>query len=199
MKDIASNLNCKNLGHRFTKNTKCFTQAMKMYRGKIMVDLFSLNYGGLEMSTVIRENRKGVQFVLSKHADIFNAVANTYRHEKDVHNIRDLVPMILAEDETKVKSKVANKQKWDTLAGFCGVTDKYVYVTDFKLVVGVEEPGYQKILDSFQSNKVGGFAKVIMVNPLHQSLPRLVLVVCCTCYCFNSSWMRKQWAVIDKL
>ena len=26
-----------------------------------------------------------------------------------------------------------------------------------------------------------------------------MLVVCCTCNCFDSSWIRKQWVVIDKL
>jgi len=68
MKDIAANLNRKKSRHRFTNNTKCFTQATKMYGGKRMVDLFSLNYGGPKMSTVVRENRKGVQFVPSEHA-----------------------------------------------------------------------------------------------------------------------------------
>ena len=60
MKDVASNLNHKKSRHQFKNNTKCFTQAMKMYRGKRMVDLFSSNNGGPEMSTIIRENRKGV-------------------------------------------------------------------------------------------------------------------------------------------
>ena len=57
MKDVATNLNRKKSGYRFASNTKCFTQSMKMYGGKIMVNLFSLNYRGLENSTVIRENR----------------------------------------------------------------------------------------------------------------------------------------------
>ena len=56
------------------------------------------------------------------------------------------VPVILAEDKTKVKSRVAYKQKWDTLAGFYGVTVNHLCVTSFKLVVGIGEAGYQKIL-----------------------------------------------------
>ena len=76
-------------------------------------------------------------------------MANIYRHAKDVHNISGPLLVILAEDETKVKSRVAYEKKWDTFAGFCGFTDKYVYVMDFKAVVGVGEVGYQKILDSF--------------------------------------------------
>jgi hypothetical protein len=47
--------------------------------------------------------------------------------------------------------------------------------------VGNGEEGYEKILDVFKNNKMGSFARVIVVNPLHDKLPRLVLVVCCTC------------------
>lgn len=39
----------------------------------------------------------------------------------------------------------------------------------------------------------------MVVNPLHDKLPRLVLVACCTCNCFKSAWIRNQWEVINKL
>lgn len=61
----------------------------------------------------------------------------------------------------------------------------------FKPIVGSGNDAYNNIFDSFTNNCVGGFAKVVMVNPLHQSLPRLVLVVSCTCNCFNVVWVRK--------
>jgi hypothetical protein len=38
-----------------------------------------------------------------------------------------------------------------------------------------------------------------MVNPLHSKLPRLVLVVSCTCNCFDTCWVRLQWGRIDQL
>ena len=40
---------------------------------------------------------------------------------------------------------------------------------------------------------------MIIVNPLHDRLPCLVLVVCTTCNCFNSEWVRKQWDALDAL
>jgi hypothetical protein len=55
------------------------------------------------------------------------------------------------------------------------------------------------VLDAFWTNKVGDFARVIVVNPLHDKLPRLVLTVCCTCKCFDSTWVKKQWHLIDHL
>ena len=55
------------------------------------------------------------------------------------------------------------------------------------------------ILDSFRNNKVGGFIRVIVVNPMHDKLPCLVLVACCIYNCFDSSWVRRQWGIINDL
>ena len=38
-----------------------------------------------------------------------------------------------------------------------------------------------------------------MVNLLHKKLPRLVLVISCTCNSFDASWIRSQWTVVTKL
>ena len=65
--------------------------------------------------------------------------------------------------------------------------------------MGTGEEGYNKILESFCSNKVEGFARIVMVSPLHEKLPRLVLCVLCTCNCFDSQWVRDQWTKIDDL
>ena len=55
------------------------------------------------------------------------------------------------------------------------------------------------MLESFSSNRRGSFARVVVVNPLHDKLPWLVLVACCTCNCFNSGWVKNQWEVIDRM
>ncbi len=44
-----------------------------------------------------------MQFVLSEHAVIFKCVAKIYKEAKQVHNIGGPIPIILAENETKVK------------------------------------------------------------------------------------------------
>ena len=149
-------------------------------------DLFALNYDGPSYDTVKRDTRKGVHFVSGEHAQIFSNVADIYRKAKEAHGIVGPVPIILAEDETKVKGRISWERKTDALVGFCGSKENHVCKSGYKIVVGSGEAGYSKIVDSFQTNKVGGFARVIMVNPLHNKLPRLVLVVCCTCGCFNS-------------
>ena len=52
-------------------------------------------------------------------------------------------------------------------------------MSGFKPTVGFGEYGYNNILKSFRNNRAGRFARVIMVNPLHQILPSFVLVVNC--------------------
>jgi hypothetical protein len=84
------------------------------------------------------------------------------------------------------------------VAGFCGPKENHVCVPSYK-VVGSGEPGYEKIVDSFQKDKIGGYARVIVVCSLHSALPRLVLSVTCTCGCFDSAWIKRQWNRIDML
>ena len=72
-------------------------------------------------------------------------------------------------------------------------------IADYKPKVGDVHDGYNKLIEFFILYKVEGFVKVIVVNPLHEKLPRLVLVACCISRCFDSAWIRAQWKKIDDL
>jgi hypothetical protein len=61
--DVATNLNKKKGGCRYSENTKAFAQTMKIYGGRRMYDLFTLNSVGPSWSTMKRENQKGIQFI----------------------------------------------------------------------------------------------------------------------------------------
>ena len=196
LRDVATNLNRVRQGHRFSKNSKYFAQAMKIYGGRRMCDLFALNFGGPSYDSIKRTNKMGVQFIAGEHASLFAAVANIYREAKSAHGVQGQVPIILAEDETKVKTRISWEARSDGLVGFCGSKEDHICVSSFKPVVGNGESGYDAIVDSFRSNKKGSFARV---NPLHDKLPRLVLVVSCTCNCFDAEWVRNQWNCIDAL
>jgi len=74
----------------------------------------------------------------------------------------------------------------------CGPIESHACITDYKLTIEVCEVGYNKMVDSFRMDTVGGFARVIVVSPLHEKFPQLVLVACYTCNCFYSSWIRVQ-------
>ena len=89
-----------------------------------------------------RDANKGVQFTPGEHAEIIVAVEIFYRDAKVTHNIAGPVLIILAEDEMKVKRKVAWEPKIDTLVGFCGPSDYHVCVSGFRPIVGCGEDKY---------------------------------------------------------
>ena len=159
MKDIAANLNCRKQGFQFSKNSRSLVEAMKVYHeGQRMYDLFSLNYVGPTYSTVKRDNKEGVQHVVGRHGEIFAALAKIYIDAKTAHGIIGPVPVILAKDETKVRSRVSYEQQFDSLAGFCRPKENHVCISSYKPSIGSGEEGYNQIMQCFHSDKVGGFA-----------------------------------------
>ena len=111
-----------------------------------MCDLFAFNYYGPSYSTVKRDNKKGIQHVAGEYGDIFAVVAEIYKDTKAAHGIVGPVPVIPAEDKTKVRSCVVYKQHFDSLSGFCGPKDQHKCASDYKPIVGIGEAGYNKIL-----------------------------------------------------
>lgn len=152
MHDVAANLNCFKPWFIFSVMSKSFSQAIKMYGGRHMYNLFSLNFSGSKITTTKREDKPDIQFISSEHAEIFRAVADIYKCAKDVHGISRPIPVILAEDETKVKVREAWKQKWDTLSSFYGIKENHVCITNDKPVIGFGEARYKKVLHSFQND-----------------------------------------------
>ena len=72
MKDVAPNLNRKDSGNCYSENTKCFLQAMRIYGGQHLCDLFALNFAGPSFDNIRRESRKGVMFVSGEQAEILS-------------------------------------------------------------------------------------------------------------------------------
>ena len=52
LQDVASNLNRKMQGNRYSENSKALAQTMKVYGGRRMYDLFALNYAGPGYNTI---------------------------------------------------------------------------------------------------------------------------------------------------
>ncbi len=83
--------------------------------------------------------------------------------------------------------------------GFYGAKKNHYCVINFSPIIGIREVGYNNVPKAFTNNKIVSFTKVTIVNPLHEKLPRLVLIGCCTCNCFNANWAQQQWDVMDVL
>jgi len=169
-------------------NSKDFAQTMKMYGGRRMCDFFQLNFVGLNYKTIKKVNKKVCTLYLV-NMFIFKCVAKIYKETKQAHNISGLVLVILVEDETEVKSKsiISWDSKGDNLIGFCDAKENHCCVINFNHVIGIREVGYNNVLEAFTNNKIASFAIVMIMNLLHEKLLRLIIVLCCTCNCFNAN------------
>lgn len=79
-------------------------QTLKVHSGRTILEFFSLNFVEPSYNTGKGRNWKGVQFVAGEHWGIFRSVAHIYKVAKVVHGIVGLALVILAEDETTIKS-----------------------------------------------------------------------------------------------
>ena len=104
---MVANLNHKKEGFRYSQNSKALVQVMKVYGGRKMCNLIAFNYCRPSYSTVKRDNKKSIQHVAGEHGDIFVVIVEIYKDAKATHGIVGPVPVILAEDKTKVKFCVA--------------------------------------------------------------------------------------------
>ncbi|KAL2631800.1 hypothetical protein R1flu_016486 [Riccia fluitans] len=64
---------------------------------------------------------------------------------------------------------------------------------DLEVEVGFGESDYSKIVESFEQNIQGLYAPVVIVNPLHEKLPRLIVYAYVTCNSFAASWVLNHW------
>lgn len=87
MRDVVANLNRRKQGFQFSENSKAMAQAMKVYGGRRMCDLFALNYCGPSYNTMKTDAKKGVQHVPGEHSEIFAALVEIYKDAKEAHGI----------------------------------------------------------------------------------------------------------------
>lgn len=86
------------------------------------------------------------------------------------------------------------------LIGFCGESgDDHECSFGVEIVVGTGDTGYENIVSTFKNYIQGMYARVIIVNPLHQSLPRLALCALATCNRFTADWVRRQWEELKRM
>lgn len=89
--------------------------------------------------------------------------------------------------------------KYDALIGFCGPSENHKCSLGLEVIVGEKEEGYNKFLNTFEHYSKRLYARVVIVDLLHKSLPKLALCATTTCNKFIATWVRKHWAKLKKL
>ncbi|KAL3687177.1 hypothetical protein R1sor_013486 [Riccia sorocarpa] len=93
-----------------------------------------------------------VPFLPGVHSQNFTEVSKILEASKRYYGIVGDVPVILAQDETRIKPHVRWEPRRDTLIGFCGSKDGHTCQLGLELSVGSGEEGYSHIVDSFGTN-----------------------------------------------
>ena len=83
--------------------------------------------------------------------------------------------------------------------GFCGKKGpRHICEESFVVKVGDDDGAYQRLFEAFQNCQVATHARVIMINPLHRKLPRVVLLLQTNSNRFTHNVLH-QWLVLDIL
>ena len=67
---------------------------------------FALNFGGYFYTSTKQENLNGVAFNTREHVEVYYYVVKIYIEVKAMHGGIGPIPVILAKDETKGKSRI---------------------------------------------------------------------------------------------
>ena len=108
-----------------------------------------------------------------------------------------------SEDETAVLDEPKWNYRRDIVCGFCGPKDNAKHdkarkkghrcVDNFVVRVGVGEEGYNNMVKAYQQNKRACYIRIIMINPLHEKVPSVIVMVQATCNCFTAADVAEQW------
>ena len=187
-KDIFHNLMHAKSGRRYSTSTKSLYEMIKLWGGPRLHSFISLNLDGPSISMTLRQVKNSLAYIPGEHEHIFEAVGKFYASYKSKYGIDGPSLVFLVEDETVVKKYVRWVEKSDTLVGFCGTKEEHQRQSHFFVRVGDKDVGYEIIRDSFKNNVIIHYSHVIIANPLHENLPRLVVVVHPTCNRFNGNF-----------
>ncbi|KAL3677703.1 hypothetical protein R1sor_020659 [Riccia sorocarpa] len=198
MNDIVKNLPKKKGGNRFTATTKVTWEVVKLRAGPQVANFLTKNLCGPSLETIRREQKKGFLYVAGESKQQFRHIGETYARLKAKLGIVGPVPFIIAEDETSVKKMIRWVAQTDSLMGFCGRKedtegepttvskngrkDGHTCVHDFSVLVGDGEEGYNIIVDTFKDCVKSNYARILMANLLHSSLPALLILGDVTLY-----------------
>ncbi|KAL2610849.1 hypothetical protein R1flu_022541 [Riccia fluitans] len=191
--DGGRNMNKAAKDYQYSKSTQAIQQALFQFGGQQVVNCMSMNLLTPSLRTVKRNRSTFVPFLPGLQDSNFGEVAKILTTAKALHGITSDVAVIVAEDKTRVKSTMRWEARRDTLIGFCGDKDNHVCNMDLEVEVGFGESGYSKIVESFEQKIQGSYARVVIVNPLHEKLPRFIVYASVTCNSFTVSWVRDHW------
>ena len=199
LQTVASNLHVKEKGKRFRASVQQFYESILILGGPRLASFVSYNLHGPDIHTVYTWRQKRSRIIdADASPSTFQQLTQVYAEAKKKANINFLVPVMTAEDETAVKAEVAYHQETDELLGFCGENKDHHCLQPAKVIIGDDRDAYSRLTSAFQNLKIGAYARVVLLNPLHLHLPRMAILLLPTCNKFTHSDVAMQWSTISE-
>ena len=193
-------------GHRYKTSVKEIYEIIMYWGGPRLASFVSMNLCGPEIHNMHRwRNKNRVELELGITEKNFIVVGQLYKEaiEKLGHLGKDstcMVPVEACEDETAIIRNVTYCQESDELMGFCGVKgDDHQCLDNFSVEIGEGVDGYRKIVSAFEDCHIGSYARAILLNPLHQDLPKIPVLIMPTCNRFDHNFVYHQWDIIKQM
>ena len=124
---------------------------------------------------------------------VFENLAKIYNKIKANKQIDGDLLVETAEDEAVIISKCEWDVKSDQVWGWCGREgENHFCDAAFVHIVGDGDDAYARLVDAYRQNRVAGFARVIMINPIHHGLPPLVILLQAVCNKFDHQMVKNQ-------
>ena len=202
LKDITANMKKKVSGRRYGALSKQIYDALRIIGGPRSTRLIAQNLCG-PSETTQRRSRSKHRYKYSPRtpgeAD-FKKLRDIYQQIMQSKQISGPVLVETAEDEAVIISQVVWDSTSDECWGWCGEAGpEHKCDPAFVHVIGGDPDSYIHLKEAFKNNKLAGLARVIMFNPLHKSLPPLVVLLQATCNTFTHEMVREQWQHIIQL
>lgn len=196
-----------------------FETSMMLYEvilikgGRWLVEFVARNLGGpRKVSTITQKWKAEIPYSLglSGSKAVINDIVRIYDRAMEQHNIaRGSVPFMLSEDETCCQSRVYWDRNKDELWNFCGAKcpcvgkcncgKPHVCQSSLTIKIGEGRDGYERLINAFNNHKIGTYGRVVLICPLHRNLSAIPLLICATCNCFSSKYVRDQWKSLQTL
>ena len=112
-------------------------------------------------------------------------IAKLYEDVKQKLDIKEKIPYLKIEDETAIEPRPEYDQRLNIVWGHCGLKEAHLCEDFYAINVSDDQGAYEQLVKDMNNSKLATMARAIMVNPLHISLPRIVLHLQATCNTFT--------------
>ena len=161
--------------------------------GPRLANFIAANLYGPEVHSIYRWRKQhSITLYDGINIENFKMAANIYSHSMKNAKLTQ-VPVELSEDETVIIKKITYDEKTDSFIGFCGIEeDNHQCMTNIAIKVGDGEHGYQQIVNAFTNYRIGNYARVVMINPVHPNLPKIPIFNMTSCNSFDAGIVQSQ-------